>query len=243
MNKIKRTIMQTILVLMFCSFCLINASSLEFANITVIDEIDIPENLEFSVSKVCSRYDYFMQATAREDGCFAIYARHVDMDQRNGTDFEKVYIDLYDADGKFVEELSFTTPFDLAVELTQETVNIYFYKSVLVYNLETQELRNYSIPDGSATNIGLYERLRENEFVSGEWLYSCKKTYGNFTELSRSNGNQYQILLQTSGTEFSFGKAFFGGLVIAVTGAMFVKWLKKHREKNRETFSALTENK
>jgi len=66
MNKIKRTIMQTILVLMFCSFCLINASSLEFANITVIDEIDIPENLEFSVSKVCSRYDYFMHAVASE---------------------------------------------------------------------------------------------------------------------------------------------------------------------------------
>lgn len=221
--------MQTILVLMFCSLCLINVSALEFGNITVTDEIDIPEDLEFSVSKVCSRYDYFMQATAREDGCFAIYARHVDMDQHNGTDFEKVYIDLYDADGKFVEELSFTTPFDLAVELTEETVNIYFYKSVLVYNLETQQLRNYSIPDGSATDNGLYERLRENEFISGEWLYSCKKTQGNFTELSRSNGNQYQILLQTNGTGFGFGKAFFGGLVIAITGAMVSNRLKRKK--------------
>ena len=230
MNKIKRTIMQTILVLMFCLLCLINVSALEFGNITVIDEIDIPEDFEFSVSKVCSRFDYFMQAAAREDGCFAIYARHVDMDQHNGTDFEKVYIDLYDANGKFVEELSFTTPFDLAVELTEETVNIYFYKFVIVYNLETQELRNYSIPDGSAINNGLYERLREDEFISGEWLYSCKKTHGNFTELTRSNGNQYQILLQTSGTSYSFGKAFLGGLVIAITGAMFSNWLKRKKK-------------
>ena len=176
-----------------------------------------------------------MQATAREDGCFAVYARQVDMDNRYGTDFEKVYIDLYDSDGDFLQEISFTTPFDLAVELTKETVNIYFYKSILVYNLETQELLNYSISDGAAVNGGVYKNLRKKEFVSGEWTYICKKTSGEYTELIRSNDDQLEVLVELSGSGVSFWNVYFPGVAIAVTGILFKELLKKRKKKMMKT--------
>ena len=235
MRKTTQTILQVFLIVLLVLISLTTVSALEFAGIQVLDEIDIPENLNFSVRDTCSEYDYYMQATAREDGCFAVYARQVDMDNRYGTDFEKVYIDLYDSDGDFLQEISFTTPFDLAVELTKETVNIYFYKSILVYNLETQELLNYSIPDGAAVNGGVYKNLRKKEFVSGEWTYICKKTSGEYTELIRSNDDQLEVLVELSGSGMSFWNVYFPGVAIAVTGILFKELLKKRKKKMMKT--------
>lgn len=234
MRKITQKILQVFLIVLLVLISLTTVSALEFAGIQVLDEIDIPENLNFSVRDTCSEeYDYYMQATAREDGCFAVYARQVN---RYGTDFEKVYIDLYDSDGDFLQEISFTTPFDLAVELTKETVNIYFYKSILVYNLETQELFNYSIPDGAAVNGGVYKNLRKKEFVSGEWTYICKKTSGEYTELIRSKDDQLEVLVELPGSGINFfGDVYFPSVAIAIIGILFKELLKKRKKKTNRT--------
>ncbi len=206
---------------------LISVSALEFGGISVLKEIDVPKNLNFTVRDTCAKYDHFMQATAREDGCFAVYARQVDTGDRYIVDFEKVYIDIYNSEGDFYQELCFTTSQDLAVELTQETVNIYFYNSILVYNLETQKIHNYAIPDGEAVDGEVYKNLRKEEFISGDWNYSCKKSFGEYTQLIRQNEDNIQIPVQLEGTENNFAKAFFPSLGIAFLGFLFRKWLKR----------------
>lgn len=224
-----KTIVFLFFVLSMLLGCLINVSALEFGGISVLKKIDVPENLNFAVRDTCAKYDHFMQVTAREDGCFAVYARQVDTGDRYIVDFEKVYIDIYNEDGYFCQELYFTTPHDLAVELTQTTVNIYFYNSVLVYDLETQELHNYAIPDGSAVNGDLYKNLRKKEFVSGDWKYSCKKTFGEYTKLVRSNENDIQIPVQLDGTDHNFWSAIIPGIGIASVGVLFREWLRKRK--------------
>ncbi len=241
MKKVKKTV----LMLIFLFVCFITSSvgvfALDVSDVNVTNEIDLPEDLCFSESDVASRYDYFNQVTAREDGCFAVYARQVDMDNPNNNDFEKVFIDLYDSDGNFIKELSFSTPASLVIELTQETLNIYFYQSVLVYNLDTKDLKYYSASEKAVDDSGVFDRLRVNEFECGKWKYSCKKTNGDYTELVRNSGDEAQILLITTGTGLSFWKAFLSGIGIAMIGPLFRIW-KKKRKINTKNASEINKN-
>jgi len=199
-------------------------------NIPVIEEIDVPANLDFEVHSIQGEYAYFMQATARTDGAFAVYGRHWGAD--GNVDLEVVYIDLYDKDGNFLQELTFRTPFNIAVELTDTSVNIYFYASLLCYDLETQSLHNYSIPENFAENEGIYERLRAAEFSAGNWKYICKKSFDGYTALTRSNEQQTQTLVQMEGTGNSFWNVFFPGLAIGTLGTIIlVRSQKKKKTK------------
>ncbi len=208
---------------------------LEFGGISALEEIDLPEDLNFQVHSVCTKHTYFMQATAREDGCFAIYSRSGETYEPSTTDFKRVFIDVYDPNGTFLQELSFTTPLDLAVELTAETLNIYFYVSVLTYDLETQELRHYSIQDGAAVNGGVYKRLREKEFVSGDWTYTCKKTFDGYTQLTRSNSTQTQILVQMPGTGNAWWNIFLPGVLICIVCVVIIAFYHRKRMNKKRT--------
>ncbi len=240
-----KKVQKTVLMLIFLFVCFITSSvgvfALDIGGVTVTKEIDLPEDLSFSESDVVSRYDYFDQVTAREDGSFAVYARQVDMDNPNNNDFEKVFIDLYDSDGDFVKELSFSTPASLAIELAEETLNIYFYQSLLVYNLDTKELKNYSVSKEAVDDSGVFDRLRVNEFKCGKWKYSCKKTNGYYTELVRNSGDEEQILLTTTGTDFSLWKSILAGIGIALIGPLFSIWMKK-RKANTKNASEINKN-
>lgn len=201
--------------LMLMVFC-VNASALEFGGIPVLQELELPDDLDFSVSDTCSDHMFFMQASAREDGYFLIYSRHTDLTGDSNDTFKRVYIDIYDSEGVFLQELSFVSPLDLAVEITEESVNMYFYSSVMVYDLETQELTCYAISDGAAVNGGLYQTLREDEFVCGDWQYRCIKSFDGYTQLVRSNNDQEQVLVKMPGTGNSFFNTFFPGIIAGV---------------------------
>ena len=118
------------------------ASAVENVSLAVLGEIELPSDLNFSVNDTCTGHAHFQQATANEKGMFAVYAWHHNPNDYKDFSMAKAYIDIYLADGSFYRELAFTSTQDFSVELTEETVNVYFYLSVLVYDLQTQELHH-----------------------------------------------------------------------------------------------------
>lgn len=231
MIRIKKTFSVFFVVLFLLSPHSISVSALESGGIMALDEIDLPQDLNFCVNTTCSKHVCFMQATAREDGCFAIYSRYIDTAEYSGNSFKKAYIDIYYADGSFYRELSFTTPLDLAIELTETSVNIYFYTSVIVYDLETQELRHYSIPSGTIENEGVFQKLRSEEFVCGDWKYMLEKSFDGYLKLTRSNDDQIQVLIEMPGTGNSFWNVLFPGIVSGIIGITVIAWIIKRRKR------------
>lgn len=177
-----------------------------------------------------------MQAAANTSGCFLIYSRHINPDDYSDVSFKKAYIDIYHSDGTFWQELSFTTSFDMAVAFEENEVIIYFYDSVLVYDLTTQEIHSYAISEGAAINEGLYKELRSKEFTAGEWTYHCKKDFGDYVALVRSNGNQAQVLVEMPGMSSFLGDVIFPGSIIGI-GIMAIIICQFKRNQRRKKSS------
>lgn len=236
-------LIRTVFIFLCVNFLLFSCSlgmyAFDVAGTTVVDEIEIPSDLNFKINNSRSKYNYFMQATARKDGCFAVYSRQIAASEYVGGVGE-AYIDIYDCDGTFIQELCFTTPFEVTIELTEETVNIYFYSNVLVYNLETQRLINYSIPEGFIQNSIIYENSRKKEFVSGEWTYFCesKGWLGEYVKLSRSNNNITQVLVDLPGDDFVFWKSIIIAAGICLSTVVIRECLRKHLRAKRNNQSA-----
>lgn len=203
------------------------AAALEVESIPIVEEIDLPEDLNFTVNNICSGHAYFMQATADKTGRFAVYTRLYSPSEDG---FRKVFIDIYDVDGSFLQELTFETPLDVAVEIAEEVVNIYFYKSILVYDFETQDVHHYAIPDGVAVDGGIYQKLRSKEFVIGNWKYICTKAFDGYTKLTRSDGNHVQVLVEMPGTGNSFGNLFLPSIVVGIIGIAIISRLYKKKQ-------------
>ena len=178
----------------------IDAYALESGVIAVLDELDLPKDLDFSVNDTCSGHLYYVQASAREDGSFAICTHYYENNNPTDDTFYRQYIDIYNADGTFWGELSFRLSTGYSMELTDETINLYMLSSVLVYDFETGDVRHYSIPYSSLYDSGLYNELREKEFVCGDWKYYCVKSWGNYTKLVRDNDMEEQVLIDMKGT-------------------------------------------
>lgn len=232
MNRIRKMILMLFAALLLLASNSLFVSASGFDTIPILEAIDLPQDLDFTVSSVCSGHAYFMQAAADPSGCCAVYSRHVDPDDYSKVDFQKVYIDIYQSDGSFLQELTFKTPFDLAFELEGKYVNIYFYKSVLVYDLTTQELFHYAIPDGAAVNGGLYKQLRSKEFTAGNWVYRCKKGFGGYVKLTRSDGEQVQVLVEMPGTGDLWTRMILPSGAIGIV-IMIIAWqvIKKQNRK------------
>lgn len=222
MNKIRKLTLLLIVAQIFLSTNLLSGYAAATDIIPVIEEIDLPQDLNFSVSDICSGHAYFMQAAANETGYFAIYSRHIDPDDYAKVDFKKVYIDIYRPDGGFLQELSFTTSLDLAVELKDKTVNIYFYGSVLVYDFTTKEVSHYAIPEGAAVNGSMYKQLRSREFTAGDWVYTCKKGFDGYVKLARSDGSQVQVLVEMPGASDLWGKVILPGGAIGIISMIII---------------------
>lgn len=230
-------IRKLILAFLLISICLLphypRTLALETNSIPIIKEIDVPQELDFSVSKICSKHTYFMQAAANTSGCFLVYSRHMNPDNYSDLNFKKAYIDVYHSDGKFWQELSFTTPFDLAVAFEENVIVIYFYNSVLTYDLTTQETHCYATPEGAAINNGLYKQLRSQKFIVGKWTYRCKKTAGNYVKLVRSDGTQEQILIDMAGM-FPFLKGAILPAGASGIGMIIIVIWQHKRKQNRK---------
>jgi hypothetical protein len=229
MIKAKHVILLLILaiVLLFTNCLVAFATSAEA--IPLLEEIDLPQNLNFSVSNICSGHAYFMQAAANENGEFAVYSRHVDPNDISKFDFKKVYIDIYRSDGTLLQELCFTTELAFAFAYEENAIKIYFYNSVLVFDLIAQELHHYAIPEGIAVNGGLYQQLRQKEFSACNWIYSYKKGVNGYVKLLRSDGTQMQALVEMPGSGELFRKVILPGGIVGIIWVAIAVWLFKRK--------------
>ena len=163
------------------------------------EETDLPQGLNFTVNDICTGHAYFMQAAANEQGEFAVLSLHVNPNDIQDFDFGKVYVDLYNSDGVFYQEISFETASAFVIQLETDCLNMYFQDFLMVYDLDTQELTNYAIPP-EAPEYGGMEELRAESFSAGDWEYTCRKGVRGYVELTRTDGSQVQVLVQARET-------------------------------------------
>lgn len=172
-----------------------------FHGIEILGEYQLPEELSIHFSDVCSGHSSFKQATAREDGWFAVCSLHTNTDSREQI-YSLHYVDIYDNNGDFVGELSFSTDLDNAVELTDDSLIIYFQTFIVSYNLQSGEILSYSIPHRATVENGLLFELESDNFASGEWTYRSTGGWVNYTKLTRANDFESQVLLDYSSNDY-----------------------------------------
>lgn len=198
-----------LVLLLLCTVARLDVSADN--SISLIKEIQLPEFINITTNTTCSGHRFFIQASACEDGSYLITTLQIDDENPSSKEtFEKVFIDIYDSTGEFIEELSFTTTFDFAVEMTTTTVNIIFYDFVVSYNYATKECSCFEISD--ATNT--FHALRKEKFVSGEWEYRCTKSpFMGYKTLTRNNGKCEQVLIDFPGLIGVTNKFYIGGII------------------------------
>lgn len=197
------------------------------------EETDIPQDLAFSVGNTCLGHAYFKQAVANEDGMCAVFSLHVNPEDPADVNFKKAYIDIYDVDGSFLQELSFITPHTFSMELTDETVNLFFYDSVLIYTLQTQALHRYKItPLSDADSEKL---LPAKEFTCGDWTYRCTKGWNGYVQLTRTSNLETQILVDMPGMKRLLWESVFPGLAaaVAITLVGVGIWIKRKKNEGQ----------
>ena len=232
MIKIMKKSMLLLVILLFFQ-CSILAFALDNKSVPTLEAIELPPDLNFTVSHSCSGHAFFMQATANESGYFAIFTLHVNPDDLSDVDFKKVYIDIYQPDGTFLQELSFTTPLALTLALEENHVNIVFDNTVLVYDFVTQELSHFAIPTDATGNNGTPAQSGSKNFSVGEWDYSCKKGFLGYVKLLRTNGDQEQVLIEIPEKHLYFGKLVLPGSIAAGLIIRIAVKCRKSTHKNK----------
>ena len=216
------------ITLFFVLFFLpILTSAVKLHGIEILGEYQIPDDFEFQISDACSGHSSFKQATAREDGWFAVCSLHTKTERGNEEIFNLHYIDIYDSNGKFVEEISFSTELDNAIELTDDTLFIYFQTFVVSYNLQSREVLSYSIPPRATIENGLLFMLEKDKFTSGEWTYYSTGGWVNYTKLTRSNTSETQVLLDYTSEYCLLFPMLFAIIVLNLLFASFLIYKSK----------------
>ena len=226
--------MKKAVVAVLCCFMVVafanNVYAENFHGMETLGQYEIPEDFAFRVSDTCSGHDNFLQAHAREDGWFAVQTVHTDRDR--DLVYKLRYVDLYDSEGNFVKEFSFFTTQVYDVELTENALILYAQTNVISYDLNTGELAGYKITPRAPIENGLLSELRSEEFTAGQWTYSCKKSQFGYVELSRTNGEQTQVLLTYDGADFPVLPVV---IWVCVTVTVGLRW--KHKKKNNQADS------
>ena len=230
--KNKTTIILMLIILIFISQQNISVLALDDHAGSTLDAIELPPDLNLNISNTCSGHKFFEQAAANESGYFAIFALHVDPDALADVDFQKVYIDIYQPDGTFLQELSFATRQAFALAMEENCVDIIFRNSILIYNFISQELAHFAIPTESEGNGLMYDQLNGKKFTAGEWEYTCKKGFLGYVKLSRTNGEQKQMLLEMTSNQLNSLELIIPGAVGGLIIIAAVNYRKK-RVKNR----------
>lgn len=192
----------------------------DFHGIDILGEYPLPDDFSIHISDICSGHSSFEQVTAREDGWFAVCSLYTNTEEWTDQIFSLHYIDIYDNNGKFVEELSFSTELDNAIELTDDALNIYFQTFIISYNLQSKEIFSYSIPPRATVENGLLFQLEDDRFTAGEWTYHSTGGWVLYAKLTRSNDFETQVLLDySSGDYFSwvYSMCFVAAIIVLLS--------------------------
>lgn len=233
MISIKRKVSFLIALIMILLGIPVETFAIKFGGIETIGPCEIPDNFDFQASDICTGHDNFLQASVTKSGRFALYTKYTDIKENPDLVYKLAFVDIYNEEGVFQQELSFNTEQDLAIELTEETLNIYFYDSVFSYDFSSKVLSGYSIPPEAAINNGLYASLRKSEFDCGGWHYTCKKALHGYTSFFRENQQQREVLVSFSGTGITLWNTAIPALSIGIAGFVVCFIISRKRKANR----------
>ena len=223
---IRKPLIAALFILVFLvTFTLrIHAKEFEGKNVS---EIDVPDSFEVVFSEHCSGHQNFKQVSPREDGSFAIYAHNTNFDETPELVFKRQYIDVFDPEGNFLYEMSFTSSQHSAIKYTSDSIIVYFYRNILLCDLDTRELTYFAIPEEEMFSSQHFIDLLADEVYSGKWLYKCKTTLDCYTKLTRSDGNYTETLLSYPGTRINLFRLGLPPIILAVT--VFFIWKKRKK--------------
>lgn len=213
------------------------ASKESIDGISVDYEIQVSADYNMLIQDECSEHTHFEQATAREDGWYAVYYLTAINNQSGDEGYSRIYVDIFDASGAFYKEISFNTSSYLAIQLTQSGLLVILYDELLVFDLEQNAISAYSIPSGYGRSSGLYSQLDDPKFQSGSWIYQCKKALHGYTKLTRADGTTKQILLDLPGSGLNIWNSVVPAFTIGVFGCLLGYCFRK-KKKNANADSA-----
>ena len=137
------------------------------------------------------------------------------------------YIDVYSAQGLFLQELSFYTELDFVAEIQKSQINLYFYDRIITYDLNTKKLNAVYTDFGLSSQNGTIGNLRQNRFQSGKWQYECKRGFHGYTQLIRTDGVNSQNLISYSGTGFSMWNTLIPAIFLAIGIFLLRRYVKR----------------
>ncbi len=199
MNRVCRIIF---IFWILISFALpIEVSAQEYCGYQVT-EIPIPEEYQLIVSSVCSIHQNFQSVATNQEGFAAIYSRNTKVDQPEQFDNIK-YIDLFNTDGDFIEEIQFCTSLPVEIELTEDTLMIYFHINILTYDLKERSFHYYALPSGVNLAADFLPAIRNKSLDVGDWRYSLEKELDGYKTVSRINivTGENKTLMSCAGSE------------------------------------------
>jgi len=112
------------------------------------------ESIRFSDTNTCSGHVYFEQYSVNLNQWFAVYYRYSETNGEDTSVFGRAYIDIYNAAGVLEKEISFDTDQEIAIELLEDVVLIYFHTHVIAYTWKDNAICGYKIAN--------YDAVRED---------------------------------------------------------------------------------
>lgn len=174
------------------------------------------ESIGFSDTNTCSGHVYFEQYSVNQNQWFAVYYRYSETNGENTSVFGRAYIDIYNAAGALVKEISFDTTQEIAIEMVEDAVLVYFHTHVMAYTWEDNAICGYEMANYDSVREDIFSNLRRAEIIVGEWTYQSEKALHGYTSLTRNNGSTKQTLVELSGTKFTFQNTVLPGLLVGV---------------------------
>ncbi len=212
-----------------------SVNAFDVNGVPVISETEVPRNLNLVINKNYAKHSYLKQISANQMGEYALFFRN-DKAEGDVKPFNYVYIQLFNSKCDFVQEISFFSKEDLTIQLTDETLNIYFCKIILVYKFDNQTFSAYSTEDWAALDSGIISELRKSTFTIGEWTYKYKRGYMGYTGVSRSNDLEEQVLFKTDKETIDFYSVVLPGVsigaVICIAGYVIITRRKTNQGTN-----------
>lgn len=214
MSQLFRTTMVTLFCTAIMCMMIISVAGED----TSTNQDQFLKDLSLSVLNTQTEHEYFTQAAANAAGQFILVARYTNIRENQDLVFRMHYIDIFDSDGSFVQELSFLTEASFVAGITETHINLYFYDCVVSYELATQIVHYQAVLPGEFIENGTFKDLQSSSFSVGEWEYRCKKGFHGYTQLTRESGSGVEILASFPGNGYTIwntlGAAALGALLI-----------------------------
>lgn len=231
-----RLLCYAILALLLVSVGPVNTQALELG-----DEITIPSKIDLQIHNSCWEHDWFDQYHVRADGWFVVLSRVANLNGADKQGFNRVYVDIYNAEGVFQKEISFNAvEGDIVAVIKETAVEIYMPNRYLSYNLQLGEVTCHYTPDNYLEDSGLAELVRPSERQVGEWTYKAKGFPNMRHILTREKDGQVETILKFKGSSMSFPNIVpyivcSGVTILVIYGGiafLIIRWVKKKKAQN-----------